>query len=105
MKSEAPRSKSEVHAGVSLAVGQRIRGLFGFAAGVCCIWFCLYGFDRLLRLMEGEGTKSWTVEAGPFGVASRVLLVTVLVLVGISSVVYAIRAFINSTPARARARA
>lgn len=47
-------------------------------AGFAFFALCFYGLNRLLLLMDDEGTESWTVNAGPFGVVGCVIFLGIL---------------------------
>jgi hypothetical protein len=98
MKSQVRGLKSEVSLGALSLQGRRIRGLICSTTGLGCLWLCLNGFDRLLHLMEDEGTESWTVKAGPLGIAGCGIFLAILFLASVSLIICAIHSFVESNP-------
>lgn len=64
------------------------------AAGGCAVfWLCFNGLNRLCVLMEDEGTESWTVNAGPFGILGCVIFLAILLFFAISLITHAVYMF------------
>ena len=58
--------------------------------GCGCFWLYFNGLNRLFILMEDEGTESWTVNAGPFGIPACVAFLAILFIIAVSLITNAI---------------
>ena len=70
--------------------------------GCGLLGLCAYGLNRLLQLMEEEGTESWTVNAGPFGIFGCVSFLIILFYFAVVLLTHATHLLLHTIKPRSR---
>ena len=81
---------------------QLLLALVSGVPGCGLLGLCAYGLNRLLQLMEDEGTNSWTVNAGPFGIVGCVIFLAILFCFAVVFLTYATNLLLHTIKPRPR---